>query len=140
MTDAKWKFGDPAYGVTRHLSNTTIEQARPAVESALKAQGFGVLTEIDVKATMKKKLDADVPPYLILGACNPSLAHQALGAEAPIGLLMPCNVVLAEEPGGVAVSAVNTASLFRLVGRPEVEPLAKQVNEKLAAALESIEL
>lgn len=133
-------FGNPGYGVTRQLGAVDFEQAREAVEAALAEQGFGVLTTIDVKATMKKKLDVDMAPYLILGACNPTLAHQALGAELPIGLLLPCNVVLAQSKEGVVVSAIDPVELFHVVKRPDVEPLAHQVREKIAAALEAIKI
>jgi uncharacterized protein (DUF302 family) len=131
-------FGQPAYGVTRQLGDIDFEQAREAVEKALASQGFGVLTRIDMQATMKAKLDVDMEPYLILGACNPPLAHQALTAEFPIGLLLPCNVVLARTTEGVVVSAMDPQKMFDLVNRPELEPMALEVRQRLEAALEAI--
>jgi uncharacterized protein (DUF302 family) len=129
-------FGDPKYGITRHLSGLSYADAIPKVKAALATQGFGVLTEIDVKATLKKKIDVDMAPYVILGACNPPLAHKALTAEAPIGLLLPCNVVVAESAEGVSVSAIDPTSMFSVVDRPDVLPLADEVRAKLVAALD----
>ena len=138
MTTTAPTFGNPSYGLTRQLGQVDFAAARAAVQQALAGQGFGVLTEIDVQATMKKKLDVDVAPYVILGACNPSLAHQALSAEPAIGLLLPCNVVVAQTDTGVAVSAIDPTKQFEVVGRPEIAPLAEQVRDKLAAALEAV--
>ncbi len=112
---------------------------REAVTTALSQQGFGVLTEIDVQATMKKKLDVDIPPHVILGACNPSLAHQALQAEADIGLLLPCNVVIREDGDETVVAAIDPQVMFSVVDREDVAPLAAEVKERLQAALAAIE-
>lgn len=133
-------FENSRYGITRNLGDLDFGRAREAVEKALATEGFGVLTTIDVQATMKKKLDVDMPPYLILGTCNPPLAHQALQAEPAAGLLLPCNVVLAQQDDGVVVSAVDPEKMFEVVGRPEVAPLAQQVRDKLTAAIEKIAL
>ncbi|MCA9666052.1 MAG: DUF302 domain-containing protein [Myxococcales bacterium] len=126
--------------MTRSLGKVSIADARPAVEAALKEQGFGVLTEIDVKATLKKKIGADTEPYLILGACNPQLAHQALDFEPGIGLLLPCNVVLATKGDETIVSFADPLALFSIVGKPDLEPIAKQVRERLVTAMESIKV
>lgn len=107
----------------------------------LKKEGFGVLTRIDVRATMKDKLGVDGRPYLILGACNPPFAHAALAAEPDVGILMPCNVVVREEEDrSVTVVFTDVRGLFSLVGRPEVAPLAEEVHARLtriAAAVEA---
>ena len=133
------RFGEPSYGLTRRLEGHSFGDAVAATKAALATEGFGVLTEIDVKATMKKKLDVDYRNYLILGACNPSLAHQALGAEPAIGLLLPCNVVVAEDPDGtVVVSAIDPKKMFTVVDRPDIESVASEVKQKLARAIAKI--
>lgn len=112
---------------------------RERVTAALQQEGFGVLTEIDVQATLKKKLDVDTKKYMILGACNPPLAHQALQAEAFLGLLLPCNVVVFErDGGGSVVSAVDPAAMFSVVGNAELQPVADQVGERLRRVIEQI--
>ena len=132
MTDAK-------YGITKSLGKVDFDDAVAKVTEAIKTEGFGVLTEIDVKATLKKKLDVDHRQYTILGACNPKFAYQALQAEPLIGLLMPCNViVLKEDDNTITVSAVNPTDLFNVVNRPEVAPLADQVGAMLTRAIESL--
>ena len=111
------------YGFTRTLANTKLEEARERITNALKEQGFGVLTEIDVKATLKKKIDVDFRPYVILGACNPPIAHQALQAEPGMGLLLPCNVVVAEDDdGGAVISVIKPEAMFKLVNRDDLAP------------------
>ncbi len=130
---------DVPYGITKELPDTTFEEAVERITGAIGEEGFGVLTEIDVKATLKKKLDVDFRKYVILGACNPTLAHQALSAETLIGLLLPCNIVVMEgDEGGSVVSLLDPAEMFKLVGKPEVEHLAKAVREKLQNALDRI--
>ena len=130
---------DVTYGFTKTLAKTSLNDARQKIEAALKEQGFGILTEIDVKATMKKKLDVDFRPYVILGACNPPIAHKALSAEPGIGLLLPCNVVVAEtDEGDAVVSVVNPREMFKVVNNDSILPLADEVEAKLKAALDAI--
>ncbi len=116
------------------------EAAVALTRDALAARGFGVLTEIDVRATMKKKLDADFRPYVILGACNPPLAHRALTAELPIGLLLPCNVVVhaGDEPGTSVVAVLDPVALLGLTGRPDMEPMAAEVRALLQQVLAQV--
>ncbi len=127
-----------AYGYTTHLKGVSFDAARARVTEALKKEGFGVLTEIDVKATLKTKLDQDFRRYVILGACNPQLAHRALGAELGIGLLLPCNVCVWEEEGGAVVAIARPDAMFELVENEAVRPIAGEADERLRRALEGI--
>jgi uncharacterized protein (DUF302 family) len=107
-------------------------QAIDRVVEALRKEGFGVLTEIDVAATLKKKLGKEMPPYRILGACNPEFAHRALEAEPQIGTLLPCNVVVREDSSGeVVVDVMDPEAVMQLVGRPEVGEIASEVRRRL---------
>lgn len=109
-----------------------------AVRSALAEQGFGVLTEIDVRVTFKAKLGVDVPPQVILGACNPSLSHEALQVEPSLGLLLPCNVVVREDPAGTVVEAIDPNVLVELSGNPELSPIAEEVARRLSSMLDAL--
>jgi uncharacterized protein (DUF302 family) len=109
-----------------------------AVREALGEQGFGVLTEIDIKATLKKKLDVDVPAQVILGACRPPLAHAALQAEPSIGLLLPCNVVVRETADGTVVEAVDPQTMVALTDNERLQPVADEAKERLEKALASL--
>ncbi|WP_307795335.1 DUF302 domain-containing protein [Actinacidiphila acididurans] len=126
------------YGRTAEVDAPFDETVR-RVRDALAAQGFGVLTEIDVRDTLKEKIGADMEPYLILGACNPPLAHRALEADRAIGLLLPCNVVVRGNPdGGTVVQALNPDVMVELTGRPELRPVADEARRRLDAALDSL--
>lgn len=111
--------------------NIPYEDAVRAVTSALKNEGFGVLTEIDVKSTLKQKIDADFRPYVILGACNPHLAHQALSHDLDMGLLLPCNVIVYEEDGGSVVSIVNPLDMLDVANKPELNDIAVEARGRL---------
>ena len=116
----------------------SYEEAIPLVTAALKEEGFGVLTEIDVRRTLKAKIDADFRKYVILGACNPNLAYQALGADLSLGLLLPCNVIVYEEEGGSVVSIVDPLQMLSVADRPELAAVAKEARgklERVAAAI-----
>ena len=113
---------------------TTVD----AVREALAAQGFGVLTEIDVKATLKAKLGHDMEDYLILGACNPSLAHRAIEADRAIGLLLPCNVVVRRQGDHTIVQALDPNTMVTLTGLPALQPVAQEAAARLDAALASL--
>lgn len=110
-----------------------------STREALAGEGFGVLTEIDVQATMKAKLDVDREPYVILGACNPALAHKALTAEAELGVLLPCNVVVYRVGGHTRVSAVAASEMLGMVGNPALAPIAAEVSERLARVLSAVQ-
>jgi uncharacterized protein (DUF302 family) len=127
------------YGLSVELGPVDFDEAVEAVTAALKDQGFGVLTDIDVKATLKKKIDVDHPPYRILGACNPPFAHQALQAEPDVGLLLPCNVIVRQAGAGVRVAFVDPVAMFAVVGRDDMQPLVDQVRARLEAAAAALE-
>ncbi|MHA2251248.1 MAG: DUF302 domain-containing protein [Candidatus Kariarchaeaceae archaeon] len=121
--------------------DTDLTNVEHTVREVLKENGFGILTEIDVKATMKEKLNLEKRPYKILGACNPPLANKALSAEPEIGLLLPCNVIIFEkEDGKVRLSITKPTKLFELIGRSDVEPLAIEVEAILNNVVREIRL
>lgn len=115
--------------------NLPYAEAVERTKAALKEQGFGVLTEVDIKQTMKEKRGVEFRPHVILGACNPPLAEQALATELDLGLLLPCNVVVYETEGGSIVQAMDPEPVLGLVGNPRLEPIAREVKARLQAAL-----
>ena len=128
--------------VNYEISTVLNEEYDVAVSktvNALKDEGFGVLTEIDVKQTLKTKLNVDFERYVILGACNPPFAKKALDFEREIGLLLPCNVVVQEvKEGKIKVAAIDPEKMFQIIGNPQVEPVAKEVKAKLQRVIESL--
>jgi uncharacterized protein (DUF302 family) len=127
-----------AFGIRKTL-DLGFDEALARIPEALKAEGFGVLTEIDVQATLKKKLDVDFRRYRILGACNPPFAHRALQHSLDVGMLMPCNVIVYETDEGKAlVSAVDPMQTMAAQGDPAIRPLAAEVQEKLRRVIGSL--
>jgi uncharacterized protein (DUF302 family) len=126
-----------AYAITCTL-DAPFEEAVQRVTDALAAEGFGVLTTIDVQATMKQKLDLDVPAYMILGACNPNLASAGLAAEPDLGVLLPCNVVVRTDGDRTVVAAMEPLAAMRLAGNPDLEPLAVEARERIERAIASL--
>jgi len=127
------------YGIKCEV-NYSYEEAVEKITSALSAQGFGILTEIDVKATLKKKIDQDFTKYIILGACNPGLAYEALSEEIDIGLLLPCNVIVYEHPenGKTVMGVIDPEMMVQATGRTDLVEFAKNVREKLQSAIDAV--
>ena len=130
-------YSDPRYGYTAHMRGVSFDDARARVTDALRQEGFGILTEIDVQATLKAKLDQSFRKYVILGACNPQLAHRALEAELGIGLLLPCNVCVWEEENGSVVSIARPQAMFDLVRNVALQPVVDDADQRLRRALEA---
>ena len=127
MTTTSYALGGP--------TALPFAEAVERVRGALATEGFGVLTEIDVQATLRAKLGEETEPYLILGACNPPYAHRALQAEPLLGTLLPCNVVVREQDGVVHVDAVDPVAMLGIVGNAELDPVAAEIREKVARAV-----
>ena len=126
------------YTMDRLVSGENFDAVDARTRKALADHGFGVLTEIDVAATMKKKLDVDMPPYRILGACNPKMAHQAIGIAPRVGAMLPCNVILREVAGGVEVSAIDPVASMQAIDNPALHEIAGQVRDLLGEAVKAI--
>ena len=126
------------YYFEKILKGVSFEEAIEKATEALKEQGFGVLTEIDVSATMKKKLDVDFRPYKILGACSPTHAFKALSAEPHIGVMLPCNVIVQQVDGGVEVAAVDPVASMGAIENKDLEPVAMEVRSKLQAVIDRL--
>ncbi len=130
---------DVKYAIVRELHDLGYAEAVERTVELLKNEGFGVLTEIDVKATLKSKLNLDFKRYVILGACNPTFAHRALAEEPLIGVFLPCNVIVMERDGGGSVVAAFKPTVgFALVNNPNVAPIAEEVEEHLKRALDGL--
>jgi len=127
-----------SYTINRLISNADFEDVDQRARQVLGDHGFGVLTEIDVKATMKKKLDKDMPAYRILGACNPNMAWEAIGLEPRVGAMLPCNVILREVSEGVEVSAIDPVASMTAIDNDELKQVAGKVRDMLSQVVEAI--
>ena len=127
-----------SYTFNRLLTGVSFAESDARTRKALGESGFGVLTEIDVAATMKNKLDVEMTPYLILGACNPKMAYEAIGIEPRVGAMLPCNVILRAVDGGVEVSAIDPVASMQAIDNPALHAVAGQVRDLLAAAVAAI--
>lgn len=137
MLDTLDTIARQKYGFSRVVA-LSYSQAVEKVKQALKEQGFGVLAEIDVRKAMKEKLNVDFPDYVILGACNPPLAHRALQAEPRLGLLLPCNVIVRAVENGTEVGVVDADAMLSVVGNAELQPIAREANDRLQNALKAL--
>ena len=127
-----------SYTINRMFNDSTFDDIDARTRSALADHGFGILTEIDVAATMKKKLDVEMPSYRILGACNPKMAYSAIGIEPRVGAMLPCNVILRQVDGGVEVSAVDPVASMQAIKNADLTAVAGEVRDLLAKAVEAI--
>jgi len=127
-----------SYTINRMFNDSSFDDIDVRTRSALADHGFGILTEIDVKTTMKKKLDVEMPSYRILGACNPKMAYSAIGIEPRVGAMLPCNVILREAEGGVEVSAVDPVASMQAIENAELMAIAGEVRDLLTKAVEAI--
>ena len=127
-----------SYTLDRTIAGATINEAEDRTRRALSAQGFGVLTEIDVQVTMKKKLDVEMKAYRVLGACNPQMAYQAIGMEPRVGAMLPCSVILRQIDEGAEVSAIDPVASMQAIGNAELLAVAAQVRDLLAKAVATI--
>lgn len=125
------------YTLNRTIDDS-IENVDARTRTALADKGFGVLTEIDVQATMKKKIDKDLPAYRILGACNPNMAYEAIGMEPRVGAMLPCNVILRQTDGGVEVSAIDPVASMQAIPNDQLKSVAGQVRDMLQGAIDAI--
>jgi len=126
------------YTLNRLIPDADLDSVDARTRTALLAQGFGVLTQIDVQATMKAKLDLDMPGYRILGACNPKLAYQAIGIEPRVGAMLPCNVILRQVDGGIEVSAIDPVASMQAIENPALHAVAGDVRDLLARAVAAV--
>lgn len=127
----------PAYAITRRL-DAPFDEVVEQIRSSLAAEGFGVLTTIDVQETLRAKLGAEIEPYVILGACNPQLASRGLAAEPTLGVLLPCNVVVRRENGATEVAAMEPTAALALAANPALEPLAAEAKERIERAVAAL--
>lgn len=125
------------YTYNRSLSDISIDDAEKRIRDALTERGFGVLTEIDVKATMKKKIGVDMDGYLILGACNPQMAHKAIGLEPRVGAMLPCNVILRAVDGATEVSAIDPVASMQAIENEQLQAVAGEVRDMLRDAIDA---
>lgn len=126
------------YTIDRQITDGDFATVTERTRAALADEGFGVLTEIDVQATMKNKIDAEMEPYLILGACNPQMAWSAIGMEPRVGAMLPCNVIVRQVEGGVEVSAIDPVASMTAIPNDALKKVAAQVRDKLRKAIEAV--
>ena len=127
-----------SYYYSRILKNTSFDKAIEKVTDSLKTEGFGILTEIDIRETLKNKLNEDFRPYRILGACNPPYALKALTAEDKIGTMLPCNVIVQEIDGGVEIAAVDPVASMQAIQNPKLGDIANEIQGKLRSAVDRV--
>lgn len=124
-----------SYTISRTITDSDFSSVEERIRAALAERGFGVLTEIDVKATLKKKIDVEIEPYTILGACNPSMAHKAILMEPQVGAMLPCNVILRQVDHGIEISAIDPVASMQAIDNDELHAVAGQVRDMLAEAV-----